>query len=121
MIDFTDRELRLIRAEQETAMPERVEIQRKLRVNDGFGGSQNTVWTPIASNLPARVTMGQTLDMGGQAARKMEVEKWTVRLPWATDVKEHDRILWDGIAIAVDEIKTGSYRSAKTVAGERVK
>lgn len=102
-------------------MPHLAEVQRNLRTDDGFGGSKGTAWTPIASNLPARVTQAQTLDLGGQGARKIEVEKWTVRLPYGADCQENDRVVWDGGTILVDEVKKGAYRTVLTVAGEKVK
>ena len=120
---LSDRELRAIRKEQEEWLPDTVTIQRATRSSDGFGGHGDAVWADVASDVPARITKAQTLDMGGQAGRKIEIEKWTVRLPHGTEVREFDRIVWttEGLTIRVDEIKHGSYRSVVSVAGELVK
>ena len=118
---LTDRELSLMRAEQEKLMPETVIVERVTATDDGFGGTKDDVWAVVASGVPARITQAQTLDMGGQAGRKIEVEKWTVRVPFGTDIQERDRILWGAVIIRVDEVKLGSHKTALTVAGERVK
>lgn len=106
---------------QFATMPDVVDIERRSNTDDGFGGRKDTTWVPIASDLPARVTKAQTINMGGQAARGIEVENWTVRLPYGTDCQENDRIKYDGIYILVDEVKLGSWKTVLSVAGEKVK
>ena len=118
---LTDRELRLMREEQEKAMPDIVDVLRRQNSDDGFGGRKDLVWNEVAVDVPARVTQAQTLDLGGQAGRKIEVEKWTVRFVFGQDVREHDHIRYGDITIRVDEVKDGSWKTATTVQGERVK
>ena len=118
---LTDRELAQIRAEQEKVLPEVVTIERASRTSDGFGGHGNASWVAVASDVPARITQAQTLDLGGQGGRKIEVEKWTVRVPYGTDMREHDHVLWGDVTIRIDELKAGTYRTVLTGAGEVVK
>lgn len=110
-----------MRETQFEAMDEVVEIQRRTNTDDGFGGTKNDVWAAVVSDIPARVTQAQTLDMGGQASRMLEIEKWTVRLPYGTDCQEHDRIVWGDTTISADEVKLGQWKTVLTVAGEKVK
>ena len=117
---LTDRELRAIRATQEEVLPEVVSVTRATRTSDGFGGQHDAVWVEVFTS-PARVTQAQTLDMGGQAGRTIEIEKWTVRLPYGTDVREHDRIIWGDVTIRVDEVKHRTFETVTSVDGERVK
>jgi hypothetical protein len=118
---LTDRELRAMRDTQFATMSDTVEIQRRTNTDDGFGGRTGTTWATVVSDIPARVTQSQTLDMGGQAGRKIEIEKWTVRLPYGTDCREHDRIIYGSIVISADEVKLGSWKTVLSVAGELVK
>ena len=118
---LTDRELRLIREEQVRHMPDTVSIERRTNSDDGFGGRKETTYSVVASGIAARVTQAQTLDLGGQGGRKIEVEKWTIRMPYGTDCREHDRVVWDDIVIRVDEVKDRTNETAVSVAGERVK
>ena len=115
------RELDAIRAVQEEAMPDLVDIQRRTNSDDGFGGRQNTTWATVATGVPARVSKAQTLDLGGQGGRKVELEKWLVRVPHATDIREGDRVIFGTLVIDVDEFKYGSNKTAATVAGEKAK
>ena len=118
---LTDREIRQMRDVQNATMPDVVDIERRTNVDDGFGGRKDKTWQTIASDMPARVTKAQTINMGGQAARGIEVENWTVRLPYGADCQEHDRIKYQGIYISADEVKLGSWKTVLTVAGEKVK
>jgi len=116
-----DRELDAIRAVQESLMPDTVDVQRRTNADDGFGGRQNTTWADAVIGIPARVSKAQTLDLGGQGGRKIELEKWLVRMPFGTDVREGDRILYGALTIDVDEVKYGSYKTAVTISGEKSK
>lgn len=121
MMAFTDRELALMQEAQEDAMPHTVDVERQTRNDDGFGGTTGNTWAAVESAIVARITKAQTLDLGGQAGRKLEIEKHTVRLPVGTDVVEGDRIKWGSVYISVDEVQPRGYNSVVTVSGEKVK
>jgi hypothetical protein len=61
---------------------------------------------------------------GGQADRGLELEKWTVRLPWGTDVQDGDVLEWakEDIQLQVEDAKTSKTRgTAVTCSAEKVK
>lgn len=118
---FTGRELDEMRKAQETAMPNTATVQRRSNSDDGFGGRTGTTWTDVYVDQKCRITMAQTLDLGGQGGRKIELEKWTVRFPFGLDVREHDRVIFGDITISVDEVKVVSFETVLSVAGEQAK
>lgn len=118
---ITDREIRLLTETQEDFFPDIVDVLRQSAADDGFGGAKKYAPVPVYSDIPARVTQAQTQAMGGEAARDIEVEAWTVRLPKGLDVRENDYIQWGDIRIQADEIKNRSYQTVLSVAGKRVK
>ena len=106
---------------QEAHFPEVVDILRMVTSSDGFGGQTKHEPEVVLSDVPARVTQAQTQAMGGEAARDIEVEAWTVRLPIGTAIQENDYVQWGDIRIQADEIKDRSYETVTTVQGKRVK
>lgn len=118
---LTDRELRLMSETQGTHLPEVVDILRMLTADDGFGGQTKHEPTVVLSDIPARVTQAQTQALGGEAARDIEVEAWTVRLPLGTDIRENDYVQWGDIRIQADEIKDRTYETVLSISGKRVK
>ena len=101
-------------------MPDMVDIRRTERAPDGMGGWNARGERVVYSGLPARVTKAQTQAMGNRTGRDIELEKWIIRLPVGTDVRERDLIDWEGLVIEVDEIKPRSWQTAITVSGEVV-
>jgi len=118
---LTNRELRLMAQTQESFFPEVVDILRMVTSGDGFGGQTKHEPEVVLSDIPARVTQAQTQALGGEAARDIEVENWTVRLPIGTDIRENDYVQWGDIRIQADEIKDRSYETATSISGKRVK
>lgn len=118
---FSRRDLRLMRRTQANALPDRVTIHRQIANADGFGG-----WTPsddpIATNVPARITEAQMLNFPGQGSREILVEKWTIRLPWGTDLRDGD-IIEDtaGNRYEVDNVKARNWDTTVSAALKVVK
>lgn len=106
---------------QESFFPELVDILRRQTADDGFGGATKYDLIEIDTGVPARVTQAQTQALGGEAARDIEVEAWTVRLPLGRTILENDYVRWGDILIQADEVKTRSYETAITVSGKVVK
>lgn len=118
---MTDREIALLSELQEDFMPELVNILRQNATSDGFGGHNKNDPDLILTNVPARVTQAQTQALGGEAARDIEVEFWTVRLPLGTAILENDYIDWGSIRIQADEVKSRTWETVITVSGKVVK
>lgn len=118
---MTDREIALMVETQETFLPELVDILRQNATSDGFGGHNKNAPDTILTDVPARVTQAQTQAMGGEAARDIEVEFWTVRLPKGTAILENDYIQWGAIRIQADEVKNRTWETVVSVSGKRVK
>lgn len=114
-------ELERMRETQELALEDTVTIKRRVLTSDGFGGSTTQAPVTVAENIPARVTQAQVQNMGGQAARDLLLEKWTVRLPVGTSVEEEDYIHWGDIVIQVEDVKPRTYNTAVSIMGEVVK
>ena len=109
-------------------MPDHGAIERQESTDDGFGG--RTVGTTpedgrrvVHARVSARVIKAQTQAMGGQSSRQVELEKWLLRFPKGTDIKERDYFVWEegGITIQIDELKPRSYSTVLSCMGERVK
>lgn len=119
---FNEQDLEDMRAAQDEAMPESVEIQRRTVVADGFGGNGTAAWLTRALAVPARITPSQVMAMGGQGDRSLELEKWNVRMPYGTDLLDGDRVLWGDQTIKVEEVKSPrSYATNVSAIGEIVK
>ena len=123
MPGFTDRELRQMANEQEQWLPELVTIERRSLTDDNFGGVTSGARTVVQSNVPARITQAQVFDLGGQLARQLDIEQWTVRVPLGTDVKDEDYVVWGsrGITIQVSDLKSRSHETVISCKGVRVK
>ena len=119
---FSDYELAEMQATQEEAMPELVTIERRTLKTNGLGGTSTDAWVAIATNVPARISPSQVLNMGGQGDRNLELEKWNIRLPYGTDLQDKDRILWGAQTIGIEEVKTPrSFGTNVSANGEIVK
>ena len=119
---FSNQQLADMQATQESAMPERVTIERATIKSDGFGGHSTDQWVEVAVNVPARINPAQVLAMGGQGDRMLELEKWNIRMPHGTDLRDKDRILWGTQSIHVEEVKTPrSFATNVSAIGEIVK
>lgn len=118
---LTNRELRLMSQAQETHFPEVVDILRMVTASDGFGGQTKHEPAVHLMDIPARVTQAQVQALGGEAARDIEVEAWTVRLPLGTDIRENDYIQWGDHRLQADEVKDRTYETVLTVAAKKVK
>ena len=109
---------------QEASFPDRVRISRIVRTADGKGGFATGTPSIIHDEVPASITPAQQLAMGGQADRSLEVEKWTVRMPWGTTVQDGDLIYWnvEDISLQVEDAKVSKTRgTAVTCMAEKVK
>lgn len=109
---------------QEASFPDRVRISRIVRTADGKGGFTTGTNSVIHDEVPASITPAQQLAMGGQADRSLEVEKWTVRMPWGTTVQDGDLIYWnvEDISLQVEDAKVSKTRgTAVTCMAEKVK
>jgi hypothetical protein len=119
---FTEEQLAKMQETQTSAMPERVIIERATIKSDGFGGHSVDQWEEVAVNVPARINPAQVLAMGGQGGRMLELEKWNIRMPHGTDLRDKDRILWGTQSIHVEEVKTPrSFATNVSAIGEIVK
>lgn len=118
---MSDYELGQMRATQESAMPEVVTIKRRAITSDGFGGSTTGTPTTVASNVPARITQAQVQTMGGQAARDLLLEKWTVRMPTGTDLQDEDFVVWGSLTLQVEDVKNRTWETCVSAMGEVVK
>ena len=114
-------ELAQMRAVQVEAMPDLVTIKRRALTSDGFGGGTTGTPTTVASNVPARITQAQVQAMGGQFGRTLELEKWTVRVPFGTDLKDEDFVIWGAITLQVEDVKDRSWETCISAQAEVVK
>jgi hypothetical protein len=123
MPGFTTRELRLLANEQEQWLPELVTIERRTLTDDTFGGVTSGARTVVQSNVPARVTQAQVFDLGGQLARGLDIEQWTVRVPLGTNIQDEDYVVWGakGITIQIKDIKDRTHATVISCKGEKVK
>jgi hypothetical protein len=121
MLDFSAYEMAQLRATQEAAFPERVTVKRRRLSSDGFGGVKTETPVVVAMEVPARITQAQVQDMGGQAARGLLLEKWTIRVPHGTDLRDEDYVEWGDLTIQVEDVKHRSYETAVSAMGEVVK
>jgi hypothetical protein len=119
---LSDYELEEMQATQEDAMPELVTIERRTLKTNGLGGTSTDAWVAVATDVPARISPSQVLNMGGQGDRNLELEKWNIRMPHGTDLQDRDRIIWGTQTIGVEEVKTPrSFATNVSANGEIVK
>jgi hypothetical protein len=119
---LSDNELASMRATQEEAMPERVTIERRTVKTNGLGGTSTNAWVVQATRVPARITPAQVQMIGGQGDRMLELEKWNLRFPHGTDLRDLDRVLWGTQIIGVEEVKSPrSFATNVSAVGEIVK
>lgn len=121
MLPLSDYELAQMRATQDSAMPERVTIKRRAITSDGFGGATTGTPTTVATDVPARITQAQVQVMYGQAARDLQLEKWTVRVPVGTDLQEEDFIVWGSLTLQVEDVKPRTWETVISAQAEVVK
>ncbi len=98
-------ELELMRGAQEAAMLDRVDITRRVLIDDSFGGSKDGTPVTIAEDVPARITQAQVQTMYGQADRALALEKWIIRLPYGTNLQDEDYVVWGDTTIQVEDVK----------------
>lgn len=119
------RDLERMRDLQEAALPDRVRIERRNLVSDGFGGFEEPNRQTVAVNVPARITPAATLEGLGQLSRPLEVAGFTVRLPIGTAVAEDDYIVLEddpNNQFLVETIKNPrSWSTIMTVTAEQVR
>lgn len=119
---FTADEMQAMRDMQAEAMPDTGTIKRATYMSDGFGGHNQTSWATIASNVACRVTPAQLQGMGGQADRTLDIEKYTLRFEWGTDIQDRDRFEWEGQVIEIEDVKVPrSFGTVITCTGEVIK
>lgn len=121
---FSDYELSEMRDEQELGMPELVTIKRAVKTSDGFGGYNTTSYTTVATDVPARITPSQELVAGGQADRQLQLGRWSLRVPYGTDLQERDQVEWtaQSMTIEIEQVKSPrSYHTAISAIGEVIK
>lgn len=126
MRPMSDYELKQMRATQESAAPELVDIYRRSIVSDGFGGATTQADVLVEADVPARIAQAQVQAMGGQGARTLLLEKWTIRLMYTDeadrpDLQDEDRIHWDGLVLSVDDVKDRSWETCISAMGEIAK
>lgn len=116
---LSGRDLKLMRKAQAEALPDLVSIKRAVRQDDGFGGYPTVAEETVAVNVPARITEAQMMNFPGQAAREFLVEKWTIRLPWGTDLRDED-IVEDaaGRRFKVENVKARNWDTAVSASME---
>lgn len=119
---FTAEEITAMQDTQAAAMPDLGVIKRRTMADDGFGGATTATWATIASDVSARVTPAQVQGMGGQADRKLDVELYTLRFEWGTDIQDRDQFIWAGQTIEISEVKVPrSFGTVTTCSGRVVK
>ena len=103
-------------------MPDTASIYRRVLVDDGFGGVNQTGVVKASGPHPARFAQAQVIQTPA-LARDLEVETWTVRFPWGTDLRDEDLVLWHetGIVVRVTDLKPRSFQTATSAAGEVIK
>lgn len=119
-----DYQLYCMRDMQLKSYPDLVDVYRLSRVADGKGGFSPAQRSLVVDEVACTITPAQQLVMGGQADRGLEVEKWTVRLPWGTDVQDADLLHWasEGIWLQVEDAKVSKTRgTAVSCMAEKVK
>lgn len=121
-----------MRQTQGEAFPDRVTIRRVQRVSDGFGGFKGEGEPVIvAEGVPARIAESQLQVMPGQAARDVAIEKWSVRVPVGTDIRDDDLVDWftlsggayvdTGFTFKVENLKSRSWQTAISATAERIR
>jgi hypothetical protein len=120
---LTSVDLRHIRQTHLAHMPDQATILRRVLTDDGFGGVTNNPLTTIATGVPCRITEAQMQDLGGQGARNVDVEKWTIRMPRGTNIKDEDFIVWasgNGEQFQVEDVKGRTNEGVLTIKAEIV-
>lgn len=88
---LSDRQIALMRTQQQEAMPLLIDIERWVYESDGIGGTRRTpTRSVIASAVESRWRAGEFEGQFGQASRELEIEHWTVRIPIGTEVADED-------------------------------
>lgn len=94
---LTPWEVEQIRKEHDRTLPDEVTILRRTLEHDGGGGRRET-WAEVAT-VPARVgtPLGGESDLrANTSARLSDEDLHTVWLKAKTDIREEDRVVWQG-------------------------
>lgn len=108
---ITASELSWMRTEQNRALPGTAVIERATLTSDGMGGYTET-WAAVGTvsgRLMPRDAQSQEMLAGGEIT---SLQRWWMTLPHGTDVKEQDRISWNGRTFEV--IGVGNDESYQT-------
>lgn len=117
---LTDAELALMRATQETSMPETVHVQRLTRVTDSAGG-WSEVWATVATT-EGRLAEEAWKDAEQEiAGRTGAVYKVVITLPYDTELTEQDRLQIDSVQYQVIGIARRSNKTALRISCAEVK
>ncbi len=77
---------------QNANLPDLVDIARPQKTASNIGSIQSDGETVISTDVACRVTPAQMLETLGQQARPIETDKYIMRLPVGTNVKDRDTL-----------------------------
>lgn len=100
-------------------MPDLVDIARPQKTTSTIGSIQSAGEIVISTGTACRITPAQMLETLGQQSRPIETDKYTMRLPTGTDVKDRDSLTvttQGNLKLRVERIKEPrSYDTVITV------
>lgn len=119
---LTPGELAQLRADAETLLDDRLTIERAtITPDDALNRAES--WLAVTTDLPCIVTelgegRGEREAWVGGANRSQG--EYVVRVPYGTDVRLTDRLLWNGIRIDVSRVQNRTNGTLTTILGTRL-
>ena len=98
------------------AMNDLCTVQRDSKEQDEQGGFTNTGWSIVAANIPCRIATisisSQDVEIGD---RTHTADERFLTVRFDQDIRQDDRILFEGSLFDVTEVRINSYDSALRV------
>lgn len=114
MMPISDRELCALRTEAEAAMTDTCTVMRPTEARGSAGGITKTY--ALQGTLKCRVRSGAGVGTGAReqvlAARLSGVAIFTVSVPVGSDVRDDDRLVWQGRTLEVHGVLAGTNATA---------
>jgi len=115
------RDLTKMRATQDEALPDLMDISRPTGTESIIGGRIPGAPAMVAAGVKCRLFPGQMQTMRGQLARPIDVHAFTVRYEITTDLQERDTVTIAGEDYEVENVKRArSWETIQTAAIQRL-
>lgn len=109
------KDLARMRATQEEALPDLLDVSRPSGTTSSIGSRVSGVDNFVEVSVPCRVTPAQQYVTLGERAQPLDIDRYTVRVPRGTNIQKRDqlRIQSSGLVLEVEAVK--QPRSWETV------